>query len=123
MFEPDEQRGLLTVGASAEEWMQRQGLVTTPQHELTQPLTWGAIRRWARVECRNARRAGGDWYDDSRAGYLLDCRRRGEDAEMRTLGECCETWLIDLPYVPAADGPLERALCTAFREGWESAQD
>ena len=108
---------LLTVSAEAREWMQRRGLCSTPQHH--EALT----PEWVDAEVRAARYAGRDHYDDSRAGYLLDCRRRGEDAEMRSPEECWETWLLGRDYVPEPDGPLEVALREAFRCGWETARD
>jgi hypothetical protein len=116
-------RGLLTVSAEAREWMQRSGCLPTPQKPLARWATWGEARRWSRVETQNAKYAGRDHYEDCRARFLLDCRIYGEDATMRSVEECEETWLIDREYVPAPEGRLERALREAFRWGWDMASD
>jgi len=106
------------VAPSAEAWMQRVGLVRAPARELSQPLTFGGCRAWARAAERRTQLAAADMFADARAGYLLECRRLGEDARMRSCGECWETWLYELPYTPAFDGPLERRLHAAFVAEW-----
>lgn len=115
-------QGLATVGAAAEAWMQRQGFVRAPGRVLTKPLTFGGVRAWVRSQERAATLAAADMFADARAGYLLECRRFGEDARMRSAGECWETWLFELSYVPAFDGGLERRLQAAFVASWRECE-